>query len=402
MSVPTSTDWTTLTADELTQLKEEVRISRELRQQTSQRLPYLPTFSGDGGVKFSHYLSAIESTRASDQVVATAIRKSVAGSASKVIDSLDYSTSKAELVKQLKINFASVTSDTTAWERFYSATQGRAESLVEWRTRLHQLYRNTGTSTHDDGLLKDKLYQGLYNQRWKDLTAFCFEDEQASEADLFKLLRKTTEAQSAVSSNAQLDARNQQLEKQVEALTSKVASLTTCDKEKSPKQPRRSNADNKQTGNYKGRNFDPNYKWTTRNKQDSHNDRTRQRSPRHRNWRSRDRSYSGRRSSPPRRRSPSRHDYRSRRRSPEIQPSRYDRRQRSPSMYERQQRSPSRSRRYRRRSSERHSYSREDDRRRHSSKSPEHSREHQRHHSIDNGSRRSLNWTRSAKEVSTP
>ena len=395
MSVPTTTDWTNLTAEELTQLKEEVRISRELRQQTSQRLPYLPTFSGDGGVKFSHYLSAIESTRASDQVVATAIRKSVAGSASKVIDSLDYSTSKAELVKQLKINFASVTSDTTAWERFYSATQSRAESLVEWRTRLHQLYRNTGTSTHDDGLLKDKLYQGLYNQKWKDLTAFRFEDEQASEADLFKLLRKTTEAQSAASSNALLDARNQQLEEQVEELTSKVASLTTCDKEKSPKQQRNSNADNKHTGNYKGRNFDPNYKWTTRNKPDSHNDRTRQRSPRRQNWRSRDRSYSGRRSSPPRRRSPSRHDNRSRRRSPERQPLRYDRRQRSPSMYERQQRSPSRSRRYRRRSSERRSYSREDERRRHS-------REDQRHHSKDYGSRRSLNWTRSAKEVSTP
>ena len=195
MSVPTSTDWTNLTAEELTQLKEEVRISRELRQQTSQRLPYLPIFSGDGGVKFAHYLSAIESSRASDQAITNAIRKSVTGSAAKVIESLDYSTSKDELVDQLKVNFQSVTTRTTAWERFYSATQGRAESLVEWRTRLHQLYRNTGTSTHDDGLLKDKLYQGLYNQKWKDLTAFRFEDQQASEADLFKLLRKTTEAQ---------------------------------------------------------------------------------------------------------------------------------------------------------------------------------------------------------------
>ena len=395
MSVPTSTDWTNLTADELTQLKEEVRISRELRQQSTQRLPYLPIFSGDGGVKFAHYLSAIESSRASDQAITNAIRKSVTGSAAKVIESLDYSTSKDELVDQLKVNFQSVTTRTTAWERFYSATQGRAESLVEWRTRLHQLYRNTGTSTHDDGLLKDKLYQGLYNQRWKDLTAFRFEDEQASEADLFKLLRKTTEAQSAASSNALLDARNQELEKQVEALTSKVASLTTCDKEKSPKQQRGSNADNKHTGNYKGRNFDTNYKWSTRNKQVSHNDRTRHRSPRHQNWRSRDRSYSGRRPSPPRRRSPSRHDYRSRRRSPERQPSRYERPYRSPSRHERQQRSPSRSQRYRRRSSERRSYSREDERRRHS-------REDQKHHSKDNGSRRSLNWKRSAKEVSTP
>ena len=383
MSVPTSSDWTNLTGEELTQLKEEVCISRELRQQTSQRLPYLPTFSGDGGVKFSHYLSAIESTRASDQVVATAIRKSVAGSASKVIDSLDYSTSKAELVKQLKINFASVTSDTTAWERFYSATQGRAESLVEWRTRLHQLYRNTGTSTHDDGLLKDKLYQGLYNQRWKDLTAFRFEDEQASEADLFKLLRKTTEAQSAASSNALLDARNQQLEKQVEALTSKVASLTTCDKEKSPKQQRSSNADNKHTGNYKGRNFDPNYKRTTRNKQDSHHDHQRQRSP-HYNWRSRERSHhrrspQHRRRSQSRRRSPSRHN---RRHSPDQHPASHNhRRQRSPSRSYRSRRSPDR-------------YSREDYRRRHSSERQSHSRDDRTHYSNDrttSKSRSSLN-----------
>ena len=45
-------------------------------------------------------------------------------------------------------------------------------------------YRNIGATT------QDKLYQGLYNQRLKDLTAFRFEDNKATEADQFKLLCK--------------------------------------------------------------------------------------------------------------------------------------------------------------------------------------------------------------------
>ena len=57
--------------------------------------------------------------------------------------------------------------------------------VYDW-TRLHQLlYRNTGTSSHDDGLLKDLLYKGLYNQRLTDLTACRFEEEKATEADFF-------------------------------------------------------------------------------------------------------------------------------------------------------------------------------------------------------------------------
>ena len=90
----------------LTQLKEEVRLSRDgaTRYGTATRVPYLPSYSGDKGIDFKHYESAIESVSMSnnDAQVVQAIRKSVTGSAAQVIGSMDYTTSKAEIVKQLQ------------------------------------------------------------------------------------------------------------------------------------------------------------------------------------------------------------------------------------------------------------------------------------------------------------
>ena len=48
-----------------------------------------------------------------DAQVVQAIRKSVTGSAEQVIGSMDYTTSKAEIVKQLQTNFGSITDTDT-------------------------------------------------------------------------------------------------------------------------------------------------------------------------------------------------------------------------------------------------------------------------------------------------
>ena len=61
MAVQLTTDWNDLSAEEVIRLKEELRIMRELRNQSSEgRLPYLPHYSGDDGVKLEHYLSACD------------------------------------------------------------------------------------------------------------------------------------------------------------------------------------------------------------------------------------------------------------------------------------------------------------------------------------------------------
>ena len=56
-------NWKELGAEQLVQLKEEVRLSRDgaTRHGTVTRVPYLPSYSGDKGIDFKHYESAIES-----------------------------------------------------------------------------------------------------------------------------------------------------------------------------------------------------------------------------------------------------------------------------------------------------------------------------------------------------
>ena len=225
MAVQLTTDWNDLSAEEVIRLKEELRIMRELRTQPVEgRLPYLPHYSGDDGVKLEHYLSAIRSLRGyTDETITQAIRKIVKGTAATVIGNLDYTTTKDELISVLKSYFEDVSERSSAWQKFYSASQHMSESLVEWRTRLHQLYKNTRSATVDDSVMKEKLYLGLHNQRLLDLTLWKYEDPNATEADLFKLLRKNTERIQTESATA----RNIELENKVQELRTQVATLSS-------------------------------------------------------------------------------------------------------------------------------------------------------------------------------
>ena len=224
MAVQLTTDWNDLSEEEVIRLKEELRIMRELRNRPSEgRLPYLPHYSGDDGVKLEHYLSAIRSLRGySDETNTHAIRKTVKGTAATVIGNVDYTATKDDLVDLLKSYFEDVSEKTSAWQKFYSATQHKSESLVEWRTRLHQLHKNTRSATMDDTIMKDKLYLGLHNQRLLDLTVWKYEDPKATEADLFKLLRKNTERIQTKSAAV----RNVELENKVQELKAQVATLS--------------------------------------------------------------------------------------------------------------------------------------------------------------------------------
>ena len=116
MAVQLTTDWNDLSEEEVIRLKEELRIMRELRNRPSVgRLPYLPHYSGNDGVKLEHYLSAIRSLRGyPDESITHAIRKTVKGTAATVIGNVDYSATKDDLVDLLKSYFEDVSEKTSA------------------------------------------------------------------------------------------------------------------------------------------------------------------------------------------------------------------------------------------------------------------------------------------------
>ena len=127
MAVQLDGDWSALSPQEIIRLKEELRVIRELRGQPSEgRLPYIPHFSGDDGVKLDHYLSAIRSLRGfSDAAIAQAIRKSVKGTAARIIENVDYTTTKDELVALLQTYFDDVADKSSAWQIFLRSDSGK-------------------------------------------------------------------------------------------------------------------------------------------------------------------------------------------------------------------------------------------------------------------------------------
>ena len=229
-----SKDFSNLNQDEYTQVKEELRLSRNIlqNQNTGQRIPYLPTFSGDGGIALEHYISAIEAVKPthSSHLLAQAIRKSVTGTAAKVINILDYTTPLSELISELKKNFQKVTGIATAWQKFYSASQTSKESLTDWRTRVHYLYHMTENKSDTDAHLKTKLFTGLFNNKLKEILLFKYRDDNASEDDLYQLLREESDKLSVIS--ASVMSNEDTLTKKVDDLSKQLTALKTNQKSK--------------------------------------------------------------------------------------------------------------------------------------------------------------------------
>ena len=241
-------DWSDLNDTDMARLREEIRLSRDMRQLqvSNQRIPYLPVFSGDHGIDLDHYLSAVFNISYSnnDQQVIQAIRKSVTGSAEKVISILDYSTSKADILRQLKANFEKVSDTASSWQKFYSATQSSKETIIDWRSRIQDLYKKTGNKNDSDLHLRTKLYTGLYSQKLKDQVLWKYEDDTSSEEDLFRLLRKLTDKSSPIASAAITRSEpDQSMIKEIEELRAQVHSLSINSKDKSldKVKPRRDN-----------------------------------------------------------------------------------------------------------------------------------------------------------------
>ena len=233
--VDLTTDFANLSATEITQIKTELQSTRDgyQNQGAGQRIPYLPNYSGDSGIELQYYLSAIESVQLnhSPQQVAQAIRKTVTGTALKVISILDYSSSASDLVAELKKNFKKVTDTASAWQKFYSASQTSRESTIEWRTRVQDLYRKTGNTTDDDLHLKTKLYSGLHSTKLREHVLWKYDDDNTTEEQLYTVLRKLTDKTLPLMS-APMQSSEDTLRKEVEELRTQVTNLLSKDNTK--------------------------------------------------------------------------------------------------------------------------------------------------------------------------
>ena len=227
-------DKSKLTSEDYARLGEEVLQSRREKQFSGQRLPYLPNFTGDGGTDLELYISAIESVKSthSSQQIAQAIRRSVNGTAAKVINLLDYSATTTELVAELKKNFQRVTDTATTWQKFYAASQTSRESIMDWHIRVQHLYKMTGNRSNTDSHLKTKLYTGLFDKNLKRDVLFKYDDDNATEEDLYKLLLKRESDKSSSSISAPVMSAEDNTKKELEDLRNQLAAFKTSQKSK--------------------------------------------------------------------------------------------------------------------------------------------------------------------------
>ncbi len=112
-----------LTTEEIQQMKTEYDLYQSMSTNQSGRgVPFLPSFSGDDkGAEYGYWKEAIQSLRSmkyDDKAILQSIRKSISGTAAKVIGCLPFSSSVDKVLAGLDVSFGDLKNDATNWQRF--------------------------------------------------------------------------------------------------------------------------------------------------------------------------------------------------------------------------------------------------------------------------------------------
>lgn len=228
-----------LTPEQLEQLRAEVNVSRELRNQTRSK-PMLPHFSGEsqpvkGSVTFRVWRHAVMGLQADggygEYVLIDAIRRSLSGQAAQVLTSLDYAATSIQVMEALELAYGDVSDDMVTWQHFYNARQLKGESLISWYTRLQELLREAsrGETLSDSkkmNMMKSQLWTYLYDASLREAARHKFDDSNVEVAGLFKYLRQCHEAKHLPETAPRVMVSTQQALDPVELLTKQVSELS--------------------------------------------------------------------------------------------------------------------------------------------------------------------------------
>ena len=125
---------------------------------------------------------AQESELHSEQVMAQAIRKSLANQAKRVIVPMGTKVTVKEIIDRLETVFGNVVTGDSILEEFHTATQKQDETVVAWGLRLEELMHKAISKGNvkredSDNLLKRRFWRKLKSEKLRNATRSKFESK---------------------------------------------------------------------------------------------------------------------------------------------------------------------------------------------------------------------------------
>ena len=156
---------------------------RALAPGLNPRVPKLPEFSGEvSGDEYDIWVYEVNcllrGRHYSDQTIMEAMRRSLKGKARSVLLHLGEFASITDIIRELEGMYGNVGSSEKLLEKFYSASQLKKESVVEYSLRLEQLLRHSSIlldPVTKNEMLRSRLWSGLRNDLLKNVSRYKYE-----------------------------------------------------------------------------------------------------------------------------------------------------------------------------------------------------------------------------------
>ena len=185
---------------------------------------------------------AQESELHSEQVMAQAIRKSLANQAKRVIVPMGTKVTVKEILDRLETVFGNVVTGDSILEEFHTATQKQDETVVAWGLRLEELMHKAISKGNvkreeSDNLLKRRFWRKLKSEKLRNATRSKFESKMNFDQLRKAVREEEQETKPGVQHQPiqQRDGKNEDTSKS-ELLLKKLNSLEYQMKELSKKQ----------------------------------------------------------------------------------------------------------------------------------------------------------------------
>ena len=145
------------------------------------RKPWLAKFNGENAETYTlwrHQLQSLIEEGHPEKDIHDAVRASIHGKAGNVIVALGTNPSIHVILKKMDSVYGETENQADALSTFYSAQQGKTETVTDWGCRLEGLLqmvkRQTNIPGDPDEMLRTKFWNGL-RQELKDLSVYQFD-----------------------------------------------------------------------------------------------------------------------------------------------------------------------------------------------------------------------------------
>lgn len=201
---PAALDFANLTEEEIIRIREQLEVNRALLNNNN-RMPHVPSFNGEQkGYDFAYWRDLVFGLvpTYSEASIIQAIRKSITGQPAQIIGTLGVNCRLTDILGALDTAYGHVHDTAAAWQQFYNAKQKPNETVVEWHTRISNIWSQIPNHGDVELHIKKRLWDGLYSAHMKESARHKYDDDTVTPDAFMRYLRNLEPSKNTKGCNA--------------------------------------------------------------------------------------------------------------------------------------------------------------------------------------------------------